>query len=179
MAIIDASYFTGEILIANRSQYEVQEHIDFMITKYENQILDKLLGIQFSNDFKAGLLLDPIPEKWLKLRDGTIYNNNTMRWNGFANDEKQSIIANYVYYWLTRDNISQTTGIGEVRSTGENSNLFIPVYKQVRAWNEMVDWIADLNRFIALNNADYPYFHDLHCCHFQCHEFRRINSLNI
>lgn len=69
--------------------------------------------------------------------------------------DKQSPIANYVYYWYLRQNATTTAGGGEALN-----NVSLPVSpadKQRRAWNEMVNWNQKLTEFLYSNNAAYGY----------------------
>src|SRR5690606_33868577 len=142
--LIDPSYFHGEILIAQRSQLEVQEDINALIAKYEPKILRELLGSKLYKEFTDGLKGETIDPKWINLKDGV-----DGEWMGLTDSkEKLSIIANYVYYhWMKKENI-QTVGIGTVKPEADNASKASPVDKYVRAWNEMVDWICDLHDFI-------------------------------
>lgn|SRR5699024_1502275 len=186
MAIIDYTYFISEIAVAQRSQDEVLEDLEFKIKKYEKDFLVKMFGFDMYEDFINGIEQSPIEEKWDQLLTGR------HEWMGFENDEKQSIIANYVYYFYTRDLYLQATGSGNVKPENENSRTMIPVYKQVRAWNEMVDWICVLHKFLRSNISDYPNYKWRNisdpCCRSICvcgcscgkrFPFVKINSLNI
>lgn len=62
-----------------------------------------------------------------------------------------SCIANFVYYWYRRDASTQTTGIGEVIASAENSINVIPRKKIASAWNEMHEWVKE---FIYFMDAD-------------------------
>lgn len=68
----------------------------------------------------------------------------------------QSIIANYVYYWYARNNTTQSTGIGEVRTESENSTAVSPRQKMISAWNEMYRGVKGLMRFLEANTDTYP-----------------------
>lgn len=169
MSLIDATYFKGEILVAQRSQPEVQEALQSFIDKYEPKILNVLMGASFYALFKAGLLEDPIDDRWISLRDGT--------------DLKQ-IIANYVYFWYIRNQATQTVGVGEVKPSTDNAILTSATDKTVRAWNEMVDMCRDF----TLDTTIYPEwtstYHALSdgCLYGNyCYPdiFNKINSLNI
>lgn len=69
---------------------------------------------------------------------------------------KQSIIANYVYYWWMRDSISSSTGVGEAKPAADNAASDSPAWKMFRAWEQMREWICDLDEFLRQNRADYP-----------------------
>lgn len=162
MPLIDRTYFIGEINLPNTNQTAVQENIDFLISKREPELLIALFGYAMYKAFIAGLLEDPVPQRWVDLRDGVDYTDTdgTLRhWMGLVavdGEVKESLIANYVYYWFTRKEATQTTGVGEVVTKTENSARVSPMAKQVRVWNEMVDWIAELFNFLQVKKEDYP-----------------------
>lgn len=269
MAFIDRTYFsTGVLFIPNVASDRVSELLDFYITQYEPECLQKLLGYSMWKEFTTALSGDSPDQKWLDLRDGvefTGYNGKAKRWMGLTgnagavpivalpakgqeevtvdvtpglvngtreaifdgstpgrpdyrgyrmipertgtgtmrnaeytwnastgrwflvdvNDSfrplevfnltfehaaiainsgaainlKQSIIANYVYYWFMRDNgITITTGIGEVKPQGENSTKASPADKMQAAWMQIMNWVIDLKEFLDVKKDDYPDF---------------------
>lgn len=70
-------------------------------------------------------------------------------------DDKQSLIANYVYFWYMRLRASNTTDMGEVVGTSENSARVGPATKMSRAWNEMCEGIWQLWEFLSVNRTVY------------------------
>jgi hypothetical protein len=72
---------------------------------------------------------------------------------------KQSLIANWVYYWYTRDAQTQTTGTGEKVSEAKNSTNVTAITKGMRAYNEMVNKNMSLKEFLLSNDADYPEYY--------------------
>lgn len=157
--IIDYTYFRGEIMIAQLSQAEVREDLQLLIDKYETSYLKKLLGLGLYNAFIAGI--DPISgadQKWLNILQGVEYEHNgkDYEWIGFENSEKESPIANYVYYKYITKEVEQTTGIGQVVPKAENAVIASADPKRVRAWNEMVNWQRGLIRYLDQNRNIYP-----------------------
>lgn len=75
---------------------------------------------------------------------------------GDAGAAPLSPIANYVYWYYQKDITTQTVGLGQVQSKGENSVVVSPVAKMVRAWNEMFEWLTELRRFLDQNYSTYP-----------------------
>jgi len=69
---------------------------------------------------------------------------------------KQSLIANYVYWHFLKDDATQTVGLGEVSTKAENSRPASPRHKMARAWNEMVEWNWQLWSFLWSKQTDYP-----------------------
>lgn len=68
---------------------------------------------------------------------------------------KYSFIANYVYYWYMRNNSTTTTDGGEKFSEAENASRSNPSLKISRAWNEAVEWIAQMHCYLNANRATY------------------------
>lgn len=59
-----------------------------------------------------------------------------------------SLIANYIWYWYARTAATQSTGIGEVIASAENSTNASPRKKLASAWNEMNDWMEEFVWFM-------------------------------
>jgi len=270
MALINRSFFYGDISIPDLENPLVQESINYVIDKREKDLLVKLFGYKMYKDFMSGLMASSVDPKWTHLLTGTDYqdgSNNLHNWRGIvsqpdgilaamdsanvfeivvgrggpfdpeigsnstiippqfvgtefifemrgvgmltreeysvvddvltftgsegsivfpdplfgsetsyvggpsrfffkaptlavntmAGSYKESMIANYVYYWHRRDNASRTTAMGpEVISSSENSDNVSPSPKMVRAWNEMVDWIEEMNHYLEVKSALYP-----------------------
>lgn len=180
MQLIDVSYFVGEIFISGLENTVAQTGSQILgfIKKYEAKYLKELLGETLYSEFVAGMSAEPIEQKWVdladKLRDA---------------ETKESPIANYVYYWWKRNEVTDSVGIGEVKPQAENASPASAVHKMVRAWNEMVDWNYRISDWLyahpdySLIFYSYTPFHEsyLFCRKWTSrHElFRKINSLNI
>jgi hypothetical protein len=152
MSLIDSTYFIGEINIAQISQPSVDDVLTGFITKYETKYLNEVLGYAFAKLFSAGLTVTPtVDARWTKLKTGAEFTSGegflTM-WPGFVNDDLQSPIANYIYFWFCRNNVSFTAGMGEVEGATENGSLTTGNTKLTRAWNEMVDMNCALYDFL-------------------------------
>lgn len=89
--------------------------------------------------------------------DVWFYKAATLAVNQSTGDSKQSLIANYVYYWYVRKMVTQTTTVGEVKTKTENATRVIPSGKMERAWNEMVEWVHEMYCFLETRATDYPY----------------------
>lgn len=68
----------------------------------------------------------------------------------------ESLITNFVYYWLRRNSATQTAGIGEVITNAENSTNVSPRKKMASAWNEMRVWVREFISYMEQNAATYP-----------------------
>lgn len=93
--LIDKSYFFGDLQIAQPTQTEVADNIDWFINKYEPKLLTQLLGYQLYKDLKAGMLTSPVDQKWLNLLFGVEYTNKQnklTKWNGLIiTDDGQAL----------------------------------------------------------------------------------------
>lgn len=69
-----------------------------------------------------------------------------------------SPIADYVYYYWQRNNNTNTSGIGEVKSAGANTSAASAIYKMTSAWNRMVNVITPLVRHMQRNVDTWPEF---------------------
>lgn len=90
------------------------------------------------------------------LNDTYWFLSNDLSLEQGAGTDKQSLIANYVYYWYLRKEASQTLALGEVLTVSENSVQNGPAAKMVRAWNEMVSIIYELVCFLNSSRSTYP-----------------------
>lgn len=123
MSIISPSNFIGEINIPNLDSPGISSNLNGFINKYEPKYLKLVLGNKFADDFAAGLLVDPIEQRWTDLKNLP---------------ELKEAIADYVYCFWIKNQVTMTTGTGEVKTKNENSTIVNPTQKMVRAWNEMV-----------------------------------------
>lgn len=73
---------------------------------------------------------------------------------------KLSPIANYVYYRMMEDKATDMTNIGTVYSQTDNNTKTNGVDKMIDAWNQMVDWLNDLNGMLWQNRSVYPEWKD-------------------
>lgn len=184
MTLIDISYFIGERNIPNAtvSGSAVGEQLTLFINKYEEELLTKVLGYSLYKSFKTGIEAGTPDTKWIALRDGKeyAYHGKTVKWKGLriTSPVKQSLIADYVYYWFMYNNATQTAAMGEVKTAAENAASVSPGLKMEIAWNEMSKRIDELVCYLDTSIEDYPEWkdQDKHCV---LSEFRPINTFNI
>jgi len=178
---IDKTYFVGEINIPSTGNASVLERLNFFIAKYEEELLRALLGDGLYVAFKDGIAIADPDQKWKDLRDGKDYQDTTgraMRFLGlYRNDIKQSLIANYVYYWWMRDKASITTHVGEADAKTDGADKVNPGQKMCRAWNEMVQWNRSLVMFLDINQETYPEWDNRRHI-IQCH-FGLLSPINV
>jgi len=145
MSFIDEDYFINDITVPNTSRPSVLAGLTSFITKFEKEILIKGLGITLYTAFIAGLAeADPLT-KWTDLRDGADFTLDyygtdvLLHWNGFKNDDSESLIAYYVFWFYMADQSMQTSQMGIVQTLNENATVVSPALKMNNAWNKMVD----------------------------------------
>lgn len=159
MNLIDHTYFIGELNLPNTQKQDVQDRLNLFITKYQAKFLNELLGYDLAKQLTTGLTAPTPDTKWTDLRDGKEFiglNGLMYEWQGLRDNlTKKSIIADYVYYWWMRNEVSQTSAVGEVMTTTENATRTSPSVKMCRAWNEMVNGVWQLVRFLDANRTDY------------------------
>lgn len=85
---------------------------------------------------------DPTAQRFKDLVDGAEFQNDyrfaqTLKWNGFRNDEKQSFIAYFMFYKYVERTHSLMSGIGNVLLKAENGERFDPYLKTTAAWSRM------------------------------------------
>jgi len=81
------------------------------------------------------------------------------RWTDLiANTPLINAEADFIYYWYIRDQVTQTVGIGNVKTVGQNAvNVgAMSGRKLIRAWNEMVKYVYEIIRYIMDNSDIYP-----------------------
>jgi hypothetical protein len=106
------------------------------------------------------------------------YKAATLAINTSTGTNKESLIANYVYYWYQRNNHTQTATTGEVKPQNENAVIANPSLKLVKAWNDMSAWICELVDYLDAKKDDYTQWadQDVYC---MLRKFRPINEFNI
>ena len=165
MSFIDGDYFNFEINIPTDS---VNTNIDNVITRYEPEILKRVLGYELYELIKS----DPsTPARLLNLINGVeyteSYNNRTqtIKWNGLKNSENISLIAYYVYFMWQKNHATDTTQNGEVASVSELSHRANPSQKMGHAWHLMRELIGyqgqailepSLYNYLRKHETDFP-----------------------
>ena len=123
------------------------------ITKYQKEVLIKLLGYDLYKAFETGLAEETPEDKWTDLRDGSTYEVNDIK---HENPGCVDIVAYYVYCKWLSDNWEQLTGVGVGNSVAENAVIVSPENKMTKAWNKMVENYYMTYDFIIQNESDYP-----------------------
>lgn len=136
---IDSIYFKGDILLTNKDALATD--ITEAITRYEKEILISLLGYKL---YKL-MIASPTVEPYKSLIEGAEFEltfggiTQLQKWNGFKNTEKESLIANYVYYKYHERTFTKPSAINVVKPKAEAAETTTPVWKMVNAWNRMIE----------------------------------------
>ena len=152
MSLIDSTYFIGDIALPNLD--EVSNSFADFITRYETELLKKLLGYTLWKEFTDALDAGSPAQKWVDLRDGAEFSFEfegvtvTTKWGGLINTDLESVIAYYVYYKYRQINLSTTTSINDVVGLPENATKVNDVRKMAYAWNEMLKLYGDLYSYV-------------------------------
>lgn len=115
-------------------------------------------GIDYSWDTVTGILVLLKPgDKFGNLEDFFVaFELRTDGLPAISLSVNESLIANFVYYWYYRSAVTQSTGIGEVRTKAENSDNVSPRQKMISAWNEMHRWVKEFTAFMEASQMADP-----------------------
>jgi len=180
--LIDRTYFVGEINIPNVDQSAIGSLVDLFIQKYEPAFLQAALGYDLYKAFTAGIASATPEQKWKDLRDGVEYTDqqgNLTKWKGLITaDPKESLIANNIYYWYSRNAHTQSTSMGEVKSSTENANMVSPGLKMTRAFNATYEWLCEMAQYLDARKDVYPEWakQNRYCME---QKFRPTNTFNV
>ena len=166
--IIDNSYFNTYSKVAGAKTNLYCSSLDCLnefIERYEPKYLECVLGYELSKLLKEYLANPTSPNRFEGLVNGGEYVaccGSLSYWSGLVNDEKESPIANYIYFHYQRFLQTQSTIVGEKIVNSENSINTSIAYKQMEAWNIMVDLTDNLKGYLKANIKDFPEYKP--CC---------------
>lgn len=169
--VINNTAFIGRYTIANQIAADVALVINDFVTTYQPVFLRQLLGPvlykQFQDWYDTDVPRDTagVNAVWQALLDGANYTK--VGSNAPAYSEKISVsLTSYVYDRYQRNNITQTTGVGEKEVDAQNASQASVEQKLIDRWLEMVDNVRGnfdyLNKALA-TNADWRDWYR-HCC---------------
>lgn len=169
-SITQIADFKGEINVANKEQTYVAADLQIFIDKYEPDLYGKLLGDTLYGQYKTGLAIDPVADKWTALQTAL----------GIS-------AANYIYWYYMGDQTIQTVGVGAAQTKVANATIVSPGRKMIRAWNEMVDTCYSVVKLIQgdpdsygayyIENFYYKQWFNTYCN--KPDIFEKVNSFNI
>lgn len=157
MYIIDESYFIKELNIPNTVETDVSgaaTPFEMWIDKEVRLCLQNALGSVLFSDFDNKVTNGTYQEgvtKWDNLVNGVTYtyNGESYKWKGLKFTEgtfKGSLLAYYVYCKWLEFQLSQMSGMGEVRGEAVNSMSANSTYRYVNIWNTFVEMYQGLNQ---------------------------------
>jgi hypothetical protein len=155
MSFIDDTYFIRGLTVAQIGQGGGnQEALQMYITLYEPKFLQEVLGYGFYKLMMANIA----SPRFAALINGAeyTYENVLRKWGGFSNAEKESPVANYVFYQFGRRNVEHAVGLGVMLPVAENAQIMIPTLTLINAWNEMVTMVKNMNYYLKANAGTYP-----------------------
>lgn len=84
MALIDQTYFKGDLTIAGLDRQQVVERLQLFIEKYEDEFLRELFGYEFYKALLNGLSQVSVEQRWLDILEGKEfqYGGYTRQWRG-------------------------------------------------------------------------------------------------
>jgi hypothetical protein len=144
MSFTTGAYFKNEIRIPNileNGSYTTE--ITDAITKYETECRIDLLGYELNKLLEADLSEGiPQTQRFKDLVNGAEFTHpdtgQLLKWIGFVNNEKESLLAYYIYYnYVYNDNI-HLSGVGSVNVQPENAVKVSPFDKLQIAWSKFL-----------------------------------------
>lgn len=193
--LIDKSYFFGPLSIGQLSEQAVQDKLNWFIQQFEPKYLEGVLGYAAYKQLKADLTLLPIPQRWVDLISGVEFTDETgllKKWHGLIDNSdalasnnpavyfKQSPIADYVYYWYQRSQVTTTGGIGESKTDSHNASHSSPRHKMATAWNKMRGTNLLMYDFLRSRSSVYPEWYNWALTdNSNVHFLKTVNIFNI
>jgi hypothetical protein len=161
MSLTDSTYFVRDISLTKGAL----DNIAASLTRYEPEILTKLLGYDLAKDVIAytgastQLIKDIVEGK--EYLEGSY----TVKWNGLKNSAKVSILAYYTYIQYLMDKSISFQNVGAVSANVENGVNVGPSVLIQRASASMRELIGypgqdvyapSLYNFLVKHSSDYP-----------------------
>lgn len=142
MNFTTGSYFKNEIAIPNITSdggATYSAEITAAIDKYEPEIRIDLLGYELNKALEDDLIAGiPQSDRFKALVNGSEFvhpdTGQLLKWIGFVNDEKESMIAYYIYYNYVYFRHSKLSGVGTTDLKAENAQKASPFDKLEIAW---------------------------------------------
>lgn len=150
--LVNASFFTGDITIANTDDNRVIERLSYFIEQEEEKCLSAILGYRLYK-----LLSSETSTRIQELIDGadyTDYYGNLQRWKGIVHGTvaNQSLVADYIYTIYQADAATQTTGVSTATSLTDGGLSVSPADKILNAWNKFSNETHSLISFLWNKN---------------------------
>jgi hypothetical protein len=158
--LVGAANFVGDILIVNGSNPNSGAGFDlcYFIEKYEPEYLANAIGYAFYLDIIKTITDNPddVPDAYANLVDGTDYEDERgvlRHWKGL-----KPYTAGYIYYFYKRNDFTSSTGVGEANAAIENGTFRTSDQKMVRAYNDSIDGVYEVRRYLKTVAGDFPLY---------------------
>lgn len=168
--VITNTAFVGRYLIANQLSTEVALLLNNFVTTYQPVFLRQLLGPvlykQFQDwyDTATPRNQDGINATWQGLLDGAVFTDGSS--NPMYSEKISISLTSFIYDRYQRNNVTQTTGLGEKSTDAQNTSEGSVQQKLIDRWNEMVNNTCGnfsyLNKQLA-TNADWRDWYRYSC----------------
>lgn len=137
---------------------DLQEYID----KFERRYLVELLGADLFTEFEADVTLGagvPTEPRFIKIFNAFIEDYS---WTILYSNGMVEMLKGFIYYEWMKDLITQTTPVGVVVASGENSRDSNSLYTQIYTrYNDGVRTYKAIQEYITNNSGDYDEFNGM------------------
>jgi len=151
---VTISDFTGKFALSTGmyANTNIQSYID----RYEDIYLTELLGVKLYNLFIADLVSNvPVTAKYTKIFNAF---KEELDIRLIISKGMKDMLVGFIYFEYMKDSITQTTPIGVVKQSTENStpiSAHSPIYLR---YNESVKTYRAIQDYIMQNLSTYPLF---------------------
>ena len=136
--------------------------LQYYIDKYEKRYLVELLGADLYAEFEADVILGlgvPTEPRFIKIYEPFQIDYN---WTILYSDGMHEMLKGFIYYEFIKDTINQTTPVGMVTPSGENSRDTNSLYQQMYTrYNDAVRMYKAIQEEITNNSGDYSEFNGM------------------
>jgi uncharacterized protein involved in tolerance to divalent cations len=139
--VVAVADFEGEVTLGQLNNPYTAAAVDVLINKYEPMFMRMCIGEPLYSELLAGLAANPIEEKWSDLKNRLLLP-----------------CTSYIYCYYMQLQSSKTTGQGLVDPELDSGRTVNPESKIIRAWNDMVSHVEEVQRFLKSSMATYPSF---------------------
>ncbi len=155
MNITDATYYLrGNKFIPNNNNKNAEiagvpnsgNEIDYFRGKIERLFIISLLGVEGANELKTALDdLVNADQKWIDLIEGVNYTVDGVvyRFDGLRGNDKESLVAYYVFCKYMENDESTYSTTGVVKSNASNSDSLKPSRKYLDCWYQFLNMYQD------------------------------------
>jgi len=146
--------FTGKFALSTGmyANTNIQSYID----RYEDIYLTELLGVKLYNLFIADLVSNvPVTAKYTKIFNAF---KEELDIRLIISKGMKDMLVGFIYFEYMKDSVTQTTPIGVVKQSTENStpiSAHTPIYLR---YNESVKNYRAIQDYIMQNLSTYPLF---------------------